>query len=142
MRDPSASTWRMMSRALRLRCPRCGARGIFASFFELHDRCPSCGLLFEREPGYWVGAMIVITTITFGLFLILLIGGMMLTQPDVPWNWLLGLTLGANLVVPILFYPRAKTMWAALDLSWHPLEPEEIEAASGAIAPVGLESDS
>ncbi len=84
----------------------------------------------------------MITTITFGLFLILLIGGMMLTQPDVPWNWLLGLTLGANLVVPILFYPRAKTMWAALDLSWHPLEPEEIEAASGAIAPVGLESDS
>lgn len=84
----------------------------------------------------------MITTITFGLFLIVLIGGMMLTQPDVPWNWLLGLTLGANLVVPILFYPRAKTTWTALDLGWHPLEPEEIEAAARAIGPVGSEPDS
>lgn len=142
MDDPSASIWLMLGRAARLRCPRCGAKGIFAGFFDLHERCPSCGILFEREPGYWVGAMIVITTITFGLFLVLLIGGMLVTQPDVPWNWLLGVTLGANLLIPILVYPRAKTMWAALDLSWHPLEPEEIEAASRARGGVGSDSDS
>jgi hypothetical protein len=23
----------------------------------MHDRCPNCGLKFEREPGYFLGAM-------------------------------------------------------------------------------------
>lgn len=119
----------MTGRGLRRRCPRCGASDIFRSFFELHERCPSCGLKFEREAGYWVGAMIIITTITFGLFIVLLVGGIVITWPDVPWNWLLGVTIGANLLVPILFYPRAKTLWAALELSWHPLDQGEIQSA-------------
>lgn len=25
----------------------------------MHDRCPNCGLLFNREPGYFLGAMYV-----------------------------------------------------------------------------------
>lgn len=119
----------MIGRGLRRRCPRCGSEGIFRSFFELYERCPSCGLKFERESGYFVGAMIIITTITFGLFIVLLVGGILITWPDVPWNWLLGITIGANLVVPILFYPLAKTLWMALELSWHPLEPNEIQSA-------------
>lgn len=107
---------------------------MFASFFDMHDRCPNCGVKFEREPGYWVGSMIIVTTFTFGLFLVLLVGGMVLTWPDVPWDWLLGVTIGANLVVPALFYPRAKTLWAALEMSWHPLEPAEVEAADRFVA--------
>lgn len=74
--------------------------------------------------------MIIITIITFGLFLLVLVGGMVLTWPDVPWNLLLVVTIAANLVVPILLYPRAKTIWVALELGWHPLEPGEIEEAA------------
>lgn len=96
---------------------------------ELEERCPRCGVRFEREPGYWVGAMIIVTTATFALFLLLFVGGMVVTWPAVPWNRLLGITIAANLVVPALAYPRSKTLWMALEMSWHPLEPEEIEAA-------------
>lgn len=130
MRDPSASRAALIGRGLAGRCPRCGAGGIFKSFFDLHERCPNCGVKYERESGYWVGSMIIVTTITFGLFVALLVGGMILTWPDVPWNWLLGVTIGANLVVPILAYPRSKTLWSALEMSWHPLEPTEIAAAA------------
>lgn len=119
----------MLGRALRRRCPRCGGDGIFRSFFELHERCPTCGLAYEREPGYWVGAMIIVTTITFGLFLVLFAGGAVLTWPDVPWPWILGITVAANAIVPIVSYPVAKTIWSALELGWHPLEPHEIESA-------------
>lgn len=73
--------------------------------------------------------MIVVTTVTFGLFLVIFVGGMLVTWPDVPWSWLLAILIVANLVIPTLSYPRAKTLWAALELSWHPLEPDEIEAA-------------
>jgi len=124
----------MLGRALRRRCPRCGAREIFRSYFELKDHCPSCGLRFEREQGYWVGSMIIVTTITFALFILILVGGMLITWPDVPWGWLLGITIATNLVVPIVAYSRAKTIWSAFDLSWHPLEPAEIEAAQKALA--------
>ena len=119
----------MVARGLRGRCPRCGSGGVFRNFFDLHERCPSCGLKFEREPGYWVGAMVIITAVTVGVFITVLVGGIALTWPEVPWGWLLGVTVGANLVVPVLGYPRAKTTWAAFELGWHPLEPEEIRSA-------------
>lgn len=73
--------------------------------------------------------MIIITIITFGLFLLLLVGGAVATWPDVPWNVLFAVTVGANLVVPIVAYPTAKTLWAALEMSWHPLEPGEVTEA-------------
>ena len=42
---------------VRLRCPRCAAGPIFASLFRMNSRCPVCALEFEREQGYFVGAM-------------------------------------------------------------------------------------
>jgi hypothetical protein len=73
--------------------------------------------------------MIIVTTITFGIFFVLLVGGTFLTWPEPPWGWLLGLTLVANFVVPVASYPQAKLIWSALELGWHPLEPHEIESA-------------
>jgi hypothetical protein len=39
------------------RCPRCLEWPVFATLFRRHARCPACGLRFEREPGYFTGAM-------------------------------------------------------------------------------------
>lgn len=120
----------MISRALRRRCPRCGDKA-FASFFEMREHCARCGLRFEREQGYWVGAMIINTTITFGTFVLVFGGAILITWPDVPWAAVLAVTIIANLLIPIWFYPLSKTLWMALELSWHPLETDEIDAAAG-----------
>jgi Na+(H+)/acetate symporter ActP len=98
------------------------------------EHCRSCGLRFEREPGYWVGAVIINTTVIFGTFLIVFGGMILLTWPDVPWTVVLVVTLAANVAIPVTFYPMSKTVWLALELSWHPLEPEEIEAAAARVA--------
>lgn len=119
----------MMGRALRRRCPRCG-QPAFDSWFVMRDSCERCGLRFEREPGYWVGAVTINTVVIFATFLVVFGGSVLLTWPDVPWTRVLIVTLVVNLAVPTLFYPVSKTMWSALELSWHPLEPEEIEAAA------------
>ena len=47
---------------LRGVCPRCrnGAiyrRSLFRGWLDIHDRCPVCGLRYEREQGYYLGAM-------------------------------------------------------------------------------------
>lgn len=49
---------------LRQLCPRCRSEKIFRSslywgFPKMNDRCPACGLHFDREPGYFLGAMYV-----------------------------------------------------------------------------------
>src|SRR5262245_32870110 len=44
---------------LRQRCPRCRTGRVFRSLFRMNDPCPHCGLLFEREEGYFLGAMYV-----------------------------------------------------------------------------------
>ena len=32
----------------------------------MHDRCPNCGLLFNREPGYFLGAMYIAYGLALG----------------------------------------------------------------------------
>ena len=123
----------MIGRAVRRRCPRCGGKA-FSSYFGLTEHCGRCGLRFEREEGYWVGALIINTTVVFGAFLIVFVGGMAITWPDVPWGALLAVTLGAMAILPVLFYPLSKTLWMAVELSWHPLEEDEISEAARAVA--------
>ena len=48
---------RMLRAALRLRCPRCGVGKLYAKPFKMFEHCPHCQLKFEREQGYFVGAM-------------------------------------------------------------------------------------
>jgi uncharacterized protein (DUF983 family) len=44
---------------LRARCPRCRRGRVFKGLLEMNDPCPECGLLFQREEGYFLGAMYV-----------------------------------------------------------------------------------
>jgi len=43
-------------------CPRCRQGKIFRAplrlgILAMHEHCPVCGLQFDREPGYFLGAM-------------------------------------------------------------------------------------
>jgi uncharacterized protein (DUF983 family) len=132
-REPDAGLSKLAWRGLTKRCPRCGAKA-FSSYFTLEERCPSCGLRFEREEGFWVGALIIKTIVTFGTFVVVFAGGILVTWPDVPWVTIGVVTIVVNLIVPVLFYPRSKTLWSGLEMSWHPLEAPEIESADRARA--------
>ena len=45
-----------MRRALTRRCPYCGSPGVYEGYLGLRERCPACGVTFEREEGYFLGA--------------------------------------------------------------------------------------
>lgn len=112
----------MLARALARRCLRCGSGGIFRRWLDLVERCPRCGYDFDREEGYWIGALIVNTGATQLLFFAVFLGGMWLTWPDVPWNALLVGSLASIIIFPIVFYPWAKTLWLWLDFLLHPVD--------------------
>jgi uncharacterized protein (DUF983 family) len=120
-----------LTRGLRKRCPNCGAGDLFTSFFGLRPRCPRCGLAFEREEGYWLGAMIVAIGVTEALFGVWFVGGMLVTWPDVPWTMLLVGGLVLNATIPVVTYPWSKTTWMGLH---HAFVPPDASEEADAIA--------
>ncbi len=40
-----------LGRGIRKRCPHCGEGPIFSGFSHHIERCPVCGLVYERNPG-------------------------------------------------------------------------------------------
>jgi uncharacterized protein (DUF983 family) len=54
---------------LQMRCPRCREGKMFKGFAAMNDPCPVCGLVFEREPGYFFGAMYF----SYGLAVLILV---------------------------------------------------------------------
>jgi uncharacterized protein (DUF983 family) len=56
--------FQLLKRALRLKCPRCGEGRLFQGFFAMHRECQTCHLGFEREQGYFIGAIYVNYAVT------------------------------------------------------------------------------
>ncbi len=98
------------------------------------ERCPSCGYLFERSEGQFVGAVGMNTIITFGLLLIVLLVGFITTSPNVPAVRLAAIAVGLSVLVPIFLYPFSKTTWTAIDLKMTPLEPGEAPLLAARLA--------
>ena len=103
--------WRGATR----RCPRCGAGHLFRHYFTLKPDCPECGLHFEREEGYWVGALAVNIAIVMAIFVVAFVVILALTVPDVPVGPSLAVLVPIMVFGPILFYPFSKTLWMAID---------------------------
>lgn len=47
----------MIFSILRLRCPKCGKGKLPAGLFKTAKSCSVCGLVFEKEAGYFAGAI-------------------------------------------------------------------------------------
>ena len=119
------SVYRRLSWALGLRCPNCGQRKIFRQWFRMEKQCPNCRLVFERMPGYWLGAMIFNFAYTATAFLLMLVIGMIATWPDVPWTPLTYTGLAIGGLVPAIAFPWSRTVFAAIELAMRPPEPTD-----------------
>jgi uncharacterized protein (DUF983 family) len=116
-----------LTRALRLRCPRCGIGRVMRSWFSLGEACAECGLRFERDEreDYWLGAYLLNFIVTEVAFALMLAGALIATWPDPPWTTLIWIGVLQMCVTPVLFYPFAKALWLAIDLVFRPVKPED-----------------
>ena len=92
---------------------------MFASYFKLVERCPRCELLFAREEGFWLGAYVINFGVGEGLVGVLLMVFLFVKVNNdsvtlAPWL-IGGIVLGV--LVPIVFFPNSRTIWAAFDLA-------------------------
>ena len=111
---------------LRQHCPRCRIGSIFRysifrGFPKMNERCPVCDLKFEREPGYFLGAMYVsyalgLVTVTIFAALLWWVTGWWITK-DTIWGVVLFLPLAPTLT---LF---SRVLWIYLDQTIDPELP-------------------
>jgi uncharacterized protein (DUF983 family) len=120
------SPWRLLGRALLLRCPNCGHGNLFTGLFKIKDRCPNCGILLERgEPDYFLGAY---TLNLIAVEVLLALGFLVtvwVTAPNPPWDALEYGGVVLAIVGAFLCYPFAKTTWLAVDLMFRPPHRED-----------------
>jgi uncharacterized protein (DUF983 family) len=114
---------RLLSRALRRRCPACGGQPIFLTWTRLCPGCPVCGFQLERgERGYWVGAHFLNLLAVDFAFALWFAGMLAATWPDPPWVLIHLGNFVCVIGTPILFYPWSKTLFLACDIFFRPLE--------------------
>ena len=105
----------VLARGFTRHCPRCGSGKLFHRYLSMVPDCPRCGLHFEREQGYWAGALAVNIICVGGLFAVSFLIAMILTVPDVPVGLMLAIFVPMMVLGPIVWYPFSKTIWVAID---------------------------
>jgi uncharacterized protein (DUF983 family) len=128
---PREQPGRLFVRALTKRCPVCGQGHLFRRWFRMIPRCPRCGLVFHRSEGQLSGDIGVNTIVSFGVLLVVLLGGVLLNWPDPPMATIAVVAVAVALIVPLAFLPFSKTVWLAAELLFRPLEPGEVRPGYG-----------
>jgi uncharacterized protein (DUF983 family) len=102
-----------LARGARLRCPACGERSVFQSPFRVRPFCPVCGTIFQREEGFFVGA-IMLNVVTTEAVVLAAAGLYLLTFPGID-EPLLPLLFAVALLFPVAFYHHSWSLWLAGD---------------------------
>lgn len=76
----------------------------------MNERCPDCGLLFDREPGYFLGALYI----SYGMASMILLLGLLVGHLLLP-AWDLGVLV---LIVGALFLPLAPSVTRYARVIW------------------------
>ena len=111
-RDPKTII-EIISRSLRLRCPACGRASIVNAPFRIRQMCTSCGASFNREEGFFVGAILA---------------NVVATEAVIILAYLIAITIGHDIdrvmimvllvlavTFPLLFYHHSWSLWLGLD---------------------------
>lgn len=110
----------IIARGLTNRCPNCGGRTLFkdGKLFELNEACPACDLKYEKDEGFYLGAM----SLNYGLTLV---GA--LTPIALLWYYgVLGgrtavvLALVLSVLIPVALYRPSRSWQLMLYYSFFP----------------------
>jgi uncharacterized protein (DUF983 family) len=113
---------RLLGRGWRLCCPRCGARTLFRTWLSMHRECAVCGLCFEREQGFFLGAMYI----NYGLTVAVALAGYFTLEAwtNISLAQQLMLWGSVSLLCPLLLFRRARGVWLGFDYIFNPANDE------------------
>src|ERR1043165_3892794 len=77
---------KLFARAITLRCPHCGHRGVFRHWFAMKESCPHCGL--SLAPGNRVGAYLFNFAAAEFVLVAIFVTVVVRSWPNPPWTLL------------------------------------------------------
>ncbi len=67
-------TYSRAGATVRMRCPECKKGILYRHGTQMNRLCPSCGIEFDREPGYFTGAIWISTLLAMPVMLFAMFG--------------------------------------------------------------------
>ena len=102
------------------RCPVCLQGKVFNSLFGMYKNCPHCGVLFDRETGYFLNAMFFAYTIGF---LIMIPTAIYLVMRDVSIAFFSIAIIIEIVVLWPLIFRYSRLLWLHIDQMMDPRTP-------------------
>ncbi|MBI3770109.1 MAG: DUF983 domain-containing protein [Deltaproteobacteria bacterium] len=87
----------------------------------MHDHCPACELLFEREQGYFVGAIYVNYAATVGITIV----GFLLLDHYTALSVTTQISLWSvfGVAFPLFFFRYSRSLWLSVEYLFNPEAP-------------------
>ena len=104
---------RILRCSFQLKCPKCGEGALFQTYFKMFTHCAVCDLKFERESGYFIGAMYL----NYGVTVLIAFPSYFLFEKFISIPFYVNLSVWAlfSAIFPVLFYRYSKSLWLSFD---------------------------
>jgi uncharacterized protein (DUF983 family) len=113
--------WRALVCAVSQRCPQCRKGALFKTRFgfTLNERCPVCGLKFDRGNGYFTGAWAL--NLVISEFVGAAIWLPLAFNRAIPVDQVTAIAIAVSIGLPILGYRPSRAIWIAIDRLLNPV---------------------
>jgi hypothetical protein len=116
------------STALGFKCARCGEGEMFTSknpykwgeMMTMHSHCSNCGMLYEREGGFFYGAMYISYGINIALFVSATAGYYLFFEGMVDWRWYITSYVVLTVLLSPVIFRLSRSMWLMLMTKFDP----------------------
>jgi uncharacterized protein (DUF983 family) len=101
----------------------CGRGKLFRDWLSMNEKCPNCGAVFEREPGFFLGSIYV----NYGLtaLIVAIAYPVLMFRGIVSPKALLAISLAFVVLFPLWFFRYARALWLGFDQYWDPRPGEQ-----------------
>jgi uncharacterized protein (DUF983 family) len=104
---------RRLAAILLLRCPRCLSGRVWRQFVTMNPACPACGFVFDRESGYFAGAMVISYALAVPILAAMVIALIKVGGLDAVVALIIGNT--AYLVLVPFIFRYSRVVWLHMD---------------------------
>lgn len=117
-----------ISSAVKMKCPRCGEGELydrsnlfsFKGVFNMHKNCSNCGLKYEKEIGFFYGAMYVSYMLNIALFVTATVAYYMFFEEKYDWRYYIGVYLLITFTLVRWIYRMSRSIWLMFMVSYEP----------------------
>ncbi|WP_337040974.1 DUF983 domain-containing protein [Emticicia sp. 17c] len=118
--------------ALKMKCPRCHEGDIFETknpfvlgkMTAMHKNCPECNLKYEKEVGFFYGAMYVSYAFNIAFFVITTVAYYVYFETRVDWRIYIWTYLLITFILFPVFYRLSRSLWLQFFNDYKPLSKE------------------